>query len=113
MSDLRAPNDLGIVTGIHIADGEGAPMRALSTVEAIAGVGLTGDRYATGTGHFSPRPREDGGRQITLIEQEAVKAAASASAVAFSALESRRNLATQLGFRTSRRAFSGIYVTGL
>lgn len=95
MSDPRATNGLGVVTGIHVADGAGAPMQALSTVEATAGVGLTGDRYSRGTGHFSPRPREDGGRQVTLIEEEATKAAADAVGVEFRALESRRNLATR------------------
>lgn len=83
------------ITGIHVTDGEGQPMRALDRANAIAGVGLEGDRYALDTGHYSPNPRADGGRQITLIEEEAVEAAAEATGLEFTPLESRRNLATR------------------
>ena len=86
---------LGVVTGINVSGGAAAPMRALSSVEAVAGMGLVGDRYADGTGHFSPTLRQDGGRQITLIEEEAVEAAAAAVGVEFTPSQSRRNLATR------------------
>ena len=45
------------VESIHIATGAGAPMRSVDRVRAIAGVGLEGDRYAIGTGHYSGDPR--------------------------------------------------------
>lgn len=85
----------GKITGIFVTDGEGQPMHSLEHVEAIAGVGLEGDRYANGIGHFSPKPRTDGGRQITLIEEEAVDDAAEATGLDFTPRESRRNLATR------------------
>lgn len=92
---MTKPLATGTITGIYVTDGEGQPMRALEHVEAIAGVGLEGDRYANGIGHFSPKPRPDGGRQITLIEEEAVEAAAEATGLDFTPRESRRNLATR------------------
>jgi hypothetical protein len=44
----------GRVEAICIAETAGAPMHSLAEVEAIAGVGLAGDRYATRDGHWSP-----------------------------------------------------------
>jgi MOSC domain-containing protein YiiM len=47
-------------------------MRAVNRARAIAGVGLEGDRYAAGVGHFSSYPGT--GRALTLIEAEVVEA---------------------------------------
>jgi len=40
----------------------------------VAGVGIDGDRYATGLGTYSTRPHID--RQVTLIEVEVLEAIA-------------------------------------
>ena len=49
------------------ADGGAPPIDG-----AVAGAGLAGDRYATGTGTYSGTGR--GPRDVTLIEREAVDA---------------------------------------
>jgi MOSC domain-containing protein YiiM len=59
---------VGSVESIHIAPSEGAPMQSMSSVRAIAGVGLEGDRYALRIGHYSANL--DASRHITLIEAE-------------------------------------------
>src|SRR5207249_7406613 len=60
---------------------------------AWPGRGLEGDRYATGRGHYSPRPSQ-GGREITLIETETIDALGDLG-VKVSAAETRRNVATR------------------
>src|SRR5206468_2302290 len=59
---------------------------------AIAGRGLEGDRYFLETGFYS-----DGrdGRQLTLIEAEALEALRREHGVELTPLESRRNLVTR------------------
>jgi len=42
----------GVVEAIHIAAAAGEPVRAVEIVNAVAGVGLDGDRYAYGRGHY-------------------------------------------------------------
>ena len=42
-------------------------MARIGEIEALAGRGLAGDRYATGCGHYSPRDV----CQVTLIEHAA------------------------------------------
>ena len=62
----------GSVDSIHIARGAGEPMQSLGEVRAVLGHGLEGDRYFTESGHYSGRPSV-GGREVTLIEREAVE----------------------------------------
>ena len=49
----------GTILGIYIADQGGAPMRSLEVADLIPGVGIAGDRYATGKGHYSSMPAPD------------------------------------------------------
>jgi MOSC domain-containing protein YiiM len=62
-------------------------MLAHPWVEVVAGVGILGDRYATGQGHWSdPRwPHQE----LTLIEEEV------AEEVAIAAVHVRRNIVTR------------------
>jgi MOSC domain-containing protein YiiM len=60
-------------------------------VQAIGGVGLEGDRYAKGQGFW---PDDGESRDITLIEAEAIEAAAEAG-VSLAPGESRRNVTTR------------------
>ncbi len=53
----------GTVEAIFIAPSAGEPMQVLLEVEAIAGLGLAGDRYLEGTGYYSDRPLADGSRE--------------------------------------------------
>src|ERR1700758_3290624 len=70
-------------------------MVAADAIEALTDSGLTGDRYQTGLGFYSPRPRPDGGRQVTLIEAETLETLATEYDLGFSGAESRRNLVTR------------------
>ena len=49
----------GKVEAIHIASAAEAPMTALERVQAVAGIGLEGDRYAARSGTWSPDPPAD------------------------------------------------------
>lgn len=83
----------GRLLHIYITGSAGQPMQSLDDVQAIPGVGLEGDRYATGQGKWSDRPGED--RQVTLIEQEALDALHRDHDIELGPEESRRNLITQ------------------
>lgn len=61
---------LGVVEAIHVAPAAGEPMRSLDHARALAGRGLEGDRYAAGTGHWSPMRRSGDG--LTLIDADVV-----------------------------------------
>lgn len=55
----------GIVRVICIGSVAGGSMQEVSSVEAIAGQGLKGDRYSTGEGSFNKG--KQGSRQVTLM----------------------------------------------
>jgi MOSC domain-containing protein YiiM len=60
----RTPGD-GVVEGIVLASHAAAPVTQVTSARAIAGVGLEGDRYATGDGTFAAgRP----GAALTLVD---------------------------------------------
>jgi hypothetical protein len=63
----------GTVVSIHVAAEASAPMQSITEVLAFPGRGLEGDRYFAGTGFYSTK-WSDGGREVTLIEMEAVEA---------------------------------------
>ncbi len=81
----------GRVEHIHIAEVEGGLVRALASVEAVAGVGLAGDRYAKGAGFW---PDDGESRDLTLIEAEAIDDLA-AHGITLEPGESRRNITTR------------------
>ena len=68
-------------------------MRGLASVEALAGIGLEGDRYALGIGEFSTQPAVD--RDITLIAAEELGRLAVSMGITLAASESRRNVTTR------------------
>jgi MOSC domain-containing protein YiiM len=78
---------------IHIAPSVGAPMVALERVRAIAGVGLEGDRYARGAGHWSDDGRVD--RDLTLVEAEVIEDLAATDGIVLAPGEIRRNVTTR------------------
>jgi MOSC domain-containing protein YiiM len=80
------------VESIHIAEDAKAPMRSLDQVEAIAGVGLEGDRYANRQGTFF-KPEPD--FELTLIEVEALEAMARDYRLQLAPGNARRNLVTR------------------
>ena len=91
----------GSVVSIHIAPEASAPMLSITEVRALPGRGLEGDRYFAGTGFYSKTPSY-GGREVTLIELEAVEAlfggVLNASGERFgiklAAADTRRNIVT-------------------
>src|SRR5437762_12052999 len=68
-------------------------MRSVAQVHARAGVGLEGDRYAAGAGHYSDEPGD--GRHITLIEAEVIDALRSDHGIDLLPGSTRRNLTTR------------------
>jgi hypothetical protein len=76
----------GSVAGLLVASTAETPLVRVDKVVAVAGVGLEGDRYATGQGTFSGPGR---GFQLTLIEEEAL------DAVDLSWEAARRNIVTR------------------
>lgn len=76
----------GRIEGIYVCGEGGEPMTALTSVEAVEGRGLSGDRYLLGTGYWSGR----GSDPVTLVEAEALESVALEPALA--PAESRRNL---------------------
>jgi MOSC domain-containing protein YiiM len=91
-STPRRELQVGAVEAIHIAAAAGAPVRRVDAIRAIAGVGLEGDRYAEGRGHYQD---ERVSRDLTLIETEAVEALAREHAIELASGETRRNLTTR------------------
>src|SRR5665809_9826 len=83
----------GEVMAICISPTKGAAMTAVDEVKAIEGVGLDGDRYADGGGTFSKTKGPM--REVTLIESEAIEAAAVSYGVELGLGDSRRNIVTR------------------
>lgn len=85
----------GRIEAIFIAPEAEAAMRAADAAEAIAGSGLAGDRYQKGIGYYSQRPLPGGGRQLTLIEAEALEALREETGIELAPAETRRNVVTR------------------
>lgn len=83
----------GSVTAIYVTAEATAPMTGLTSVRAVAGAGLDGDRYARGAGTWSAPDRPEG--QVTLIESEATAAVTAETGTPLDPAETRRNLVTE------------------
>jgi len=106
---------LGIVASIQIAPNGTDVLVGLQQVNAVAGMGLEGDRYYNRTGTYSFK--HDESREATFIEAEALEALGRDYHVDLSAPESRRNITTRgaalnhlVGreFRVGQAVFRGI-----
>lgn len=82
----------GAVVEIWLAGAAAEPMRRAPSVEAIAGLGLAGDRYALGGGTWAAYP--DLEKQVTLIDRSEVAAVAAETGSGLTAGDTRRNLVT-------------------
>jgi MOSC domain-containing protein YiiM len=88
----------GTLEAIFIGRVKREPMQRVDAAQAIAGVGLEGDRHAMGAGTFSrdskkpSNPHFPRDRQLTLIEAEAIEAVNQDCELKFDAAQSRRNL---------------------
>lgn len=78
-----------MIRHIFLAPLKGAPSRPVPHVEALAGAGLEGDRYA------EPRNRKDPTHEVTLIEAESIEAFTRETGLAMAPHAPRRNLVTE------------------
>ncbi len=78
---------------IYITREAKAEMEAVSEATAVAGQGLLHDRYAAGRGTFSAHPGT--GREVTLIEAEALEGLQLERSISLQPERSRRNLVTR------------------
>lgn len=82
-----------VVVSIHIARVRAGPPVRLRAATLVAGHGIEGDRYWNETGTFSKSMAPD--NQVTLIEEEAIEAAARDYGVKVKPGETRRNIMTR------------------
>lgn len=85
----------GQVTGLYWCAGAGDAMQMADRLRVIAGMGLEGDRYATGLGAYSAtQPPKI--RHLSLITEEGIETAndwqMAAGLPAFSMAQTRRNV---------------------
>jgi MOSC domain-containing protein YiiM len=83
----------GRVLEIWTAPAAAAPMQRSARVEALAGVGLAGDRYALGGGTWRAYPQQE--KQVTLIDADEVAAVAREAGVPLTPGMTRRNVVTR------------------
>jgi MOSC domain-containing protein YiiM len=83
----------GRVEAIHIADTRGAPMRSVDRIRALAGVGLDGDRHATGASVTADDVKVD--QQLTLVAAEEIDRLADVFGIVLEPGETRRNVTTR------------------
>src|SRR5258708_34439554 len=81
------------VTAILISATPSGPIAEVEFARAMTGRGLEGDRYAAGQGTFSEKPGT--GRQVTLIEAEALEAYEAEFGETLTRAEARRNIVTR------------------
>jgi MOSC domain-containing protein YiiM len=84
----------GSVVFISITPDAGGPMSAVDEAKAVAGRGLEGDRYFLKKGTFTDNPNTTG-RQVTLIESEAIDALERDYGVKIVSTDARRNIVTR------------------
>lgn len=82
---------VGSVRGLFVTADGGEPMRSLEEVRAEEGVGLAGDRYATGRGLWSGK----GDDPLTLVAEEDIERASAELGVPLDAAVLRRNVLTR------------------
>jgi MOSC domain-containing protein YiiM len=83
----------GTVIAIHIAPTGAAPMRSVITAQVVVGKGLEGDRYYSKLGTYSNQAGS--GRDVTLIEIEAIEGLKRDYEIQLDPGQSRRNIVTQ------------------
>jgi MOSC domain-containing protein YiiM len=86
------PPDAGRVVEIWLTASAAEPMRQVPSVEAVAGVGLAGDRYASGGGTWAQYPALE--KQVTLIDRDDVAVVAAETSSRLTPGDTRRNLVT-------------------
>ena len=83
----------GTVVAIHVAPTGAAPMRSVANAQVVVGRGLEGDRYYSKLGTYSNQAGS--GRDVTLIEIEAIEGLKRDYEVQLDPGQSRRNIVTR------------------
>jgi MOSC domain-containing protein YiiM len=83
----------GTVIAIHVAPTGAAPMRSVTNAQVVVGKGLEGDRYYSKLGTYSNQAGS--GRDVTLIEIEAIESLKRDYEVQLDPGQSRRNIVTR------------------
>lgn len=105
----------GRLIGIYISRQKAVPLRPLRQVQAVPGRGLEGDRYYYRAGTFSKKNTPD--REVTFIEEEALKSLRAKGGPRLRPEQSRRNLLTRgvplnhlvgRNFRVGKALFQGL-----
>jgi MOSC domain-containing protein YiiM len=81
----------GIIEAIYVTQRGGNHMESLTQVEALADLGLKGDRYCTGSGYWTGIDE----CQVTLIEGEDLDEIVKTTGIRVMSGEHRRNLVTR------------------
>jgi MOSC domain-containing protein YiiM len=79
----------GTVEAIFLAEAHEALPNAIEEAAAVPGAGLRGDR------HYDEGPSSEPGRDLTLIEAEAIEGLAAEHGVSIEPAEARRNVLTR------------------
>jgi MOSC domain-containing protein YiiM len=88
LKNWRSEQLNGTLTDIFVAQEAGAPMQRVTRIEALAGSGLAGDRYASGRGHW----KLTDGCQVTLVTEADLSKAQRRSGISLIDGRHRRNL---------------------
>jgi MOSC domain-containing protein YiiM len=83
----------GAVESVFVTGEAGGEPRAVTEALAVPGRGLEGDRYFFAEGTFSDARLE--GRNLTLIEAEAIEALAAETGIELRPGDARRNVVTR------------------
>jgi MOSC domain-containing protein YiiM len=83
----------GVVVSINVAPAARAPLVGVDEVRAVPGKGLEGDRYFAQVGTYSKM--KGTGREVTLIEDEALEALFDEGGLEMAPGASRRNVVTR------------------
>jgi MOSC domain-containing protein YiiM len=83
----------GHLVSIHVTPRAAGPLKSVAEARVVPGKGMEGDRYFDASGTWSKHPGN--GREVTLIEIEALEALAQESGIQLGAGDSRRNLVTR------------------
>ena len=90
---MSSPREEGAVEAIFIAERAGERPNPVDEGELVPGRGLRGDRYFAGEGEFSHL--EGSGRDLTLIEAEAIEGLSLEHGIEIDPEEARRNVLTR------------------
>jgi MOSC domain-containing protein YiiM len=80
------------VVAIQIGPQVGEPTVSLAEVVAVAGKGLEGDRYFKKVGTYAKAGKLGAGKEITLVEEEALEAVLREHELVVTFAETRRNI---------------------